>query len=206
MMLTSAVIDDNRETAIGDAADDPIEAFYTSHPYPPPVADLERQRQDWQPPNRRRAEYHLLWPTSDYREDLNILVAGCGTFQAAKHAICWPRARVSAIDISATSLEHTDELKRKYNLTNLDARQLPIERVHALEETFDLIICTGVLHHLADPDAGLRALRSVLRPEGVMHLMVYAPYGRTGVYMLQGPAGVSASARRRVTSRSSPAR
>ena len=52
-------------------------------------------------------------------------------------------------------------------------------------ETFDLIICTGVLHHLADPDAGLRALRSVLKSEGVMHLMVYAPYGRTGVYMLQ---------------------
>ena len=185
MMLTSAVIDDNRETGTGDAADDPIEAFYTSHPYPPPVGDLERQRQAWQAPNRRRAEYHLLWPTSDYREDLNILVAGCGTFQAAKHAICWPRARVSAIDISATSLEHTNELKRKHTLTNLDARQLPIERVHELEETFDLIICTGVLHHLADPDAGLRALRSVVRPEGVMHLMVYAPYGRTGVYMLQ---------------------
>ena len=185
MMLTSAVIDDNRDAAIGDGADDPIGAFYTSHPYPPPVADLERQRQDWQRPNRRRAEFHLLWPTSEYREDLDILVAGCGTFQAAKHAICWPQARVSAIDISATSLEHTNALARKHNLTNLVATQLPIERVPALDRTFDLIICTGVLHHLADPDAGLRALRSVLRPEGVMHLMVYAPYGRTGVYMLQ---------------------
>ena len=185
MMLTTAVIDDNRDAAIGDGADDPIGAFYTSHPYPPPLANLERQRQDSQRPNRRRAEFHLLWPTSEYREDLEILVAGCGTFQAAKHAICWPQARVSAIDISATSLEHTNELKRKYTLTNLDARQLPIERVHELEETFDLIVCTGVLHHLADPDAGLRALRSVLRPAGVMHLMVYAPYGRTGVYMLQ---------------------
>ena len=185
MMLTSAVIDENRETGPGDAADDPIEVFYTSHPYPPPVADLERQRQDWQRPNRRRAEFHLLFPTSEYRDDLDILVAGCGTFQAAKHAICWPQARVSAIDISATSLEHTTALARKHNLTNLVATQLPIERVAALDRTFDLIICTGVLHHLADPDAGLRALRSVLRPEGVMHLMVYAPYGRTGVYMLQ---------------------
>ena len=42
-----------------------------------------------------------------------------------------------------------------------------------------------MLHHLADPDAGLRALRSVLKPDGAMYLMVYAPYGRTGVYMLQ---------------------
>ncbi len=51
--------------------------------------------------------------------------------------------------------------------------------------SFDQIICTGVLHHLADPDAGLGALRSVLNPDGAMHLMVYARYGRTGIYMLQ---------------------
>ena len=88
----------------------------------------KRQRQDWQRPNRRRAEFHLLWPTSEYREDLDILVAGCGTFQAAKHAICWPQARVSAIDISATSLEHTNALARKHGLTILVATQLPIER------------------------------------------------------------------------------
>jgi hypothetical protein len=42
-----------------------------------------------------------------------------------------------------------------------------------------------VLHHLADPDAGLRALRDVLKPDGAMHMMVYAPYGRAGIYMLQ---------------------
>ena len=77
------------------------------------------------------------------------------------------------------------QLKRKYNLTNLETRQLPIEGAAALGRSFDLIVCTGVLHHLADPDAGLRALRSVLKPEGAMYLMVYAPYGRTGVYMLQ---------------------
>ena len=76
-------------------------------------------------------------------------------------------------------------LKRKYNLTNLQVHQLPIDRVTELETTFDQIVCTGVLHHLADPDAGLAALRGVLKPDGAMHLMVYAPYGRTGIYMLQ---------------------
>src|SRR6185312_10486245 len=50
---------------------------------------------------------------------------------------------------------------------------------------FEQIVCTGVLHHLADPDAGLAALRAALAPGGTMHLMVYAPYGRAGVYMLQ---------------------
>jgi len=60
-----------------------------------------------------------------------------------------------------------------------------IENVADVGQQFDLIVCTGVLHHLADPDAGLRALRSVLKPDGAMYLMVYAPYGRAGVYMIQ---------------------
>jgi SAM-dependent methyltransferase len=45
--------------------------------------------------------------------------------------------------------------------------------------------CCGVLHHLPDPAAGLAALVSVLAPGGGIGLMVYAPHGRTGVYMLQ---------------------
>jgi SAM-dependent methyltransferase len=120
-----------------------------------------------------------------YRGEQEILVAGCGTSQAAKVALKQPAAQVLGIDVSSTSLRHTKKLKRKYNLANLDIHQLPIERVHELERSFDQIICTGVLHHLADPDAALRALRSVLKPNGAMHLMVYAPYGRTGITMLQ---------------------
>src|SRR4029077_1126187 len=86
---------------------------------------------------------------------------------------------------SATSVRCTEELKQKYDLKNLQIHQLPIERVGDLETTFDQIVCTGVLHHLAEPDAGLSALRTVLKPDGAMQLMVYAPYGRAGVYMLQ---------------------
>src|SRR4029079_16983564 len=84
-----------------------------------------------------------------------------------------------------TSLDHTERLKRKYKLTNLELQQMPVEGVAALDRRFDLVVCTGVLHHLEDPDEGLRALRSVLKPDGAIYLMVYAPYGRAGVYLLQ---------------------
>src|SRR6202044_1317851 len=87
--------------------------------------------------------------------------------------------------VSDTSLHHTRDLQRKYNLDNLELHQLPIERVQELGRAFDLVVCTGVLHHLPDPDLGLRALRDVLRPNGAMRLMVYARYGRAGIYMMQ---------------------
>ncbi len=162
-----------------------VRAFYERHPYPPPVDSLEKYRRLWQDRQRRRADYHLFWPGRPYREDHAILLAGCGTSQAAKHAVRWPAARVTGIDFSAASVSKTEELKRKHALDNLQVRQLSLTAAGELGATFDQIVCTGVLHHLPDPDAGLRALREVLAPGGAMHLMVYAPYGRVGVYMLQ---------------------
>lgn len=163
---------------------DEVSAFYEMHPYPPAVDDVVAYRQLWDDA-RRRAESHLFWPNERYRDDRSILVAGCGTVQAAHYALRWPRARVVGIDVSATSIAHTQELKRKHSLENLEVRELAVERASELGERFEHIVCTGVLHHLADPDAGLGALHDVLAPDGAIHLMVYAPYGRAGVYMLQ---------------------
>ena len=158
--------------------------FYERHPYPPPVDDLEAYRRSWDD-QRRRAESHLFWPAEPYRDDRSILVAGCGTTQAAHYAVRWPNARVVGIDVSAKSIAFTQELKRKYTLDNLEVRQLAVECAAELGQSFEHVVCTGVLHHLANPDAGLLALREVLEPTGALHLMVYAPYGRAGVYMLQ---------------------
>ena len=182
--MASDLVESEKDAATSSFSD-VISEFYNAHPYPPPVENLDRARDEWQDRSRHRAEYHLLWPNKPYRADLDVLIAGCGTWQAAKFALCHPEASVTGIDVSSTSLEHTEELKRKYNLKNLETLELPIENVEALDHDFDLIICTGVLHHLANPDAGLSALRSVLKSEGAIYLMLYARYGRAGVYMLQ---------------------
>jgi SAM-dependent methyltransferase len=168
-----------------DNANEAVRSFYDLHPYPPPVEDLDEDRRKWQDENRRIADFHLHWPRRPYREDLRVLVAGCGTAQAARHALRHPAAHVIGIDSSETSIQHTLELKQKYNLSNLDVFKLPIEQVQELGEVFDLIVCTGVLHHLSDPQSGLCALRTVLDVSGVLDLMVHAPFGRAGVYMLQ---------------------
>jgi SAM-dependent methyltransferase len=175
--------EEHRQTS--SSVGDEVRNFYDRYPYPRPIDTLDKYRQLWQDPQRRLADYHLFWPFKPYREHYTILIAGCGTSQAVKHALRWPAAQVVGIDFSATSVRCTEKLKRKYNLNNLQVHQLPIERVNELETRFDQIVCTGVLHHLADPDAGLRTLRGVLKPDGAMHLMVYAPYGRAGIYLLQ---------------------
>jgi SAM-dependent methyltransferase len=167
-----------------DPADE-VRAFYESHPYPAPLRNLDRHRELYRNPDRRRATSLLLWPTEPPRPDRKILVAGCGTSQAVIHAMREPDARVTGIDISETSLGHSRALQQKYEVKNLRLRRLAIEDAGGLGELFDEIVCTGVLHHLPDPDLGLTALRAVLARDGAMRIMVYAAYGRAGVYMMQ---------------------
>ncbi len=162
-----------------------IAEFYDRHPYPPPISDLDAPAAAWADGTLRRVEHHRIWPAGPFRDDHSILVAGCGTSQAGRYAIAHPNAQVVGIDVSLSGLQHHEMLRKRHGLDNLELHRLQIEEVAALGATFDHIVCTGVLHHLADPDAGLTALRSVLAPQGAVVLMVYAPHGRTGIYMIQ---------------------
>ena len=89
------------------------------------------------------------------------------------------------IDICDNSIEHTNRLNKLHNINNVTTLKLPVEDVAELGKEFDLIISTGVLHHLPDPAEGLEALQSVLRADGSMYLMLYGKYGRDGIYYLQ---------------------
>ncbi|MGB8518916.1 MAG: methyltransferase, partial [Candidatus Tumulicola sp.] len=177
-------MDDDEAMAAQAAIAARVGEFYENHPYPPPLDDVAAYRRSWDE-RRRGAESALIFPSQAYRDDRSILVAGCGTMQAVHHALRWPRARVVGIDVSATSIELAAALKRKHRLDNLELRRLAVESVNELGERFDFAVCTGVLHHLADPVAGLRAIRAAVRSGGALNVMVYAPYGRAGVYMLQ---------------------
>jgi SAM-dependent methyltransferase len=162
-----------------------VQSFYERMPYPAPLTNLDAHLELLKDPERRRIRSLLMFPEGQTEKYQNILVAGCGTSQAARVALREPDSRVVAIDISATSLNHLRALQRKYRLENLEIHQLSILDVSSLTLMFDQIICTGVLHHLPDPDQGLRCLRDVLKPGGAMQIMVYASYGRTGIYMMQ---------------------
>lgn len=164
---------------------DVVSDQYQKWVYPEPIVDLPAWLAgSWQWFDPSHA-HRMFWPDRLHRPDLDILVAGCGTNQAAVFAHTNPGARVVAIDVSQPSLDHHRFLKEKYELANLDLHLLPIEQVGTLGRDFDLIVSTGVLHHMASPEAGMKALASCLRPEGVAAIMLYARYGRIGVEMMQ---------------------
>jgi SAM-dependent methyltransferase len=188
-MMREATSRGEVERRVGAVTTDPlgdvVSQQYESWVYPAPIQDLDEWLQSsWQWFDPSHA-HRLMWPDRDYPTGMDILIAGCGTNQAAIIAYTNPTAHVVAVDVSNASLDHHQWLKDKYDLANLELHQLPIERVGALDRQFDLVITTGVLHHMADPEEGMRALAECLRPEGVLAVMLYANYGRIGVHLMQ---------------------
>ena len=168
-----------------DPLTDAVSSQYREWTYPAPILDLPAWLSgNWQWFDPSHA-HRMLWPDRAYKIDMEILVAGCGTNQAAVFAYTNPGANVVAIDVSQASLDHHRVLKERHGLENLTLHLLPVEEAGTLPRDFDLIVSTGVLHHLAEPGAGLKALAGRLRPDGVIALMLYARYGRSGVEILQ---------------------
>ena len=163
-----------------------VGAQYEKWVYPLPVPDLnapeQRSVRDRADPERNQL---LYWPDGSYRDDFDILVAGCGSNAAARYAFHYPNANVVGVDLSRASLDHERYLQNEHGLGNLTLHQLRLEEIASLGQEFDFIDCCGVLHHLPDPLSGLRALGGVLRTDGVIAIMLYGRYGRAGIYMVQ---------------------
>jgi SAM-dependent methyltransferase len=168
-----------------DARSDVVSRHYGRWRYPEPILDLDAWiANGWQWFDPVHA-HRVLWPDREYKPDLDILIAGCGTNQAACFAYTNPAAKVVAVDVSQPSLGHQQYLKDKHGLFNLELHLLPIEELPTLGLDFDLVVSTGVLMVLADPLAGMKALADCVRPDGAIGVMVYAKYGRIGVELLQ---------------------
>jgi SAM-dependent methyltransferase len=112
----------------------------------------------------------------------DILIAGCGTgHEAALIALQCPTAKITAIDISAASLRYA--AIRCEEIRNIEFRQMDLHRAFELERKFDIVVSSGVLHHLPDPEKGWAALVDVLKPGGMMKVMLYSKAARADVHV-----------------------
>jgi SAM-dependent methyltransferase len=137
-----------------------------------------------------KLNHHGFGGRRDFTKRFRVLVAGGGTGDAAIFLAMQLRdveGEIVCLDLSGASLAIA---RRRAAVRGLEER---IRFVHGsiLDIArlglghFDYISCLGVLHHLADPDEGLRALTEVLAEDGAMGLMVYGRYGRLDVYAVQ---------------------
>jgi 2-polyprenyl-3-methyl-5-hydroxy-6-metoxy-1,4-benzoquinol methylase/tetratricopeptide (TPR) repeat protein len=118
-------------------------------------------------------------PSAGRQAGLDILIAGCGTgSHAVQIAQVYPNARLLAVDISLSSLAYARRKTRELGLRNVEYAQADILELGSIGRTFDQIESVGVLHHLAEPLVGWRALVSLLRPGGRMRIGLYSELAR----------------------------
>ena len=182
---TSAGFIQTDSSRVADAANT---QFYQRFPYPwPPMkfsyltdqnfetVMLNQNIGDWQ--QRTLPKHPRIW------------VAGCGTNQAIFTALRFPEGKIIASDLSQTALKTSATIAQELHISNVELREESINQVSYKEE-FDHIICTGVIHHNADPAASLLKLTAALKPGGVLELMVYNEYHRITIQAFQKAIGL----------------
>ncbi len=163
---------------------------YENYPYPYREVDDEKKRlvntiPDYLP----KISHYCYNGKKDFSNSFRALIAGGGTGDGTIFLAEQLRntdAEIVYIDLSTTSMDIARGRAAIRGLDNikwihgslLDLGQMGLGK-------FDYISSTGVLHHLDDPTEGLRSLKSVLKEDGAMGLMVYGKYGRTGIYHIQ---------------------
>jgi SAM-dependent methyltransferase len=171
---------------------DAVRAQYEALPYPSRDPRDEAMRLITGTPSHLLEVNHYLFSGRlNFARPFRALVAGGGTGDAcimiAQQLVdrrC--PGEVVYLDLSMASRQVCEARAKARGLRNitfmtgslLDLPSMPIGQ-------FDYIDCTGVLHHMPEPVVGMRALASVLQPEGGLGVMLYGEYGRSGVYPLQ---------------------
>jgi SAM-dependent methyltransferase len=202
------------QTAMTDAADAQLAAQYEAYPYPARGPRDEAKRMVvGSPSHLREVDHWIFGARRPASRPLNALMAGGGsgdgtimlaqqmTWLGRRGTVTWLDRSTHARKVAAARAE----VRKLHNIVFEEGSILDLPRSGL--GPFDYVDCCGVLHHLPDPAEALAALVSVLAPGGGIGLMVYAPHGRTGVYMMQdalrllAPPGESPASRVEIAKR-----
>ena len=115
-----------------------------------------------------------------------ILIAGCGTGQQSIEAsIRYKNCDVVAIDISSNSLAYAKRKSEEFGFNNIRYIQADILDLKKIGLKFDLIHCSGVLHHMDKPLMGLKMLCDILNPNGLIKLGYYSELARKNIVRIR---------------------
>jgi len=87
------------------------------------------------------------------------------------------------VDLSVASLYYGKQKADELGIENIEFLQADILEIENMAQQFDLISCSGVLHHMKDPVAGWRKLLTCLKPDGFMKIALYSEVARQTVVL-----------------------
>ncbi len=112
-------------------------------------------------------------------ENIDVLVAGCGTGQhAITTATKYENSFVTAIDLSAQSLCYAKRKADEFEIKNIEFIQMDLLDLKKISKKFDIIESVGVLHHMDNPFTGWQILNEFLNPNGLMMIGLYSKIAR----------------------------
>ena len=156
---------------------DPVQTHYQIYPYPhyPLLASVRRC--DTYALNLQAiwARFNGIMPPAEAKK---ILIAGCGTFAPYTCAVANPDVPITALDLSERSLRRARWHCLLHGQRNIDFRCGDLLDRDAINGEFGLIDSFGVLHHMEDPLAGMKALERCLVQGGIVRVMLYSRYAR----------------------------
>ena len=111
-------------------------------------------------------------------EKSELLIAGCGTGKQVVDAARYGNLKITAVDLSISSLTYGMRKCQELGINNVQFIQSDILNLKDLNKKFDVIECSGVIHHMICPNDGLNVLKKILKPGGYLKLGVYSELAR----------------------------
>lgn len=115
-----------------------------------------------------------------------LLEAGCGTGYTT-HIIGSLRrdVEITGIDFSEKSLEFASNFSKTNNFSNICFEKKDLRELNLQENYYDMIICTGVLHHIPKSKPIFKELCRSLKNNGFIIIGLYHPWGRFSTHLRQ---------------------
>jgi SAM-dependent methyltransferase len=150
-----------------------VQAFYESNPFP----DYEQTEDVASLLQKARESVFAGLLDEQIPFGVRVLECGCGTGQLSNFLGIAHRT-VFGSDLSTNSLQLAEDFRQKHGLDRVFFLQMNLFHPVFAQETFDYVICNGVLHHTYDPRHGFDLLARLVRPGGYLIIGLYHRFGR----------------------------
>ena len=167
-----------------------VQDQYLDYPYPMRDPEDDKKRIMRMQGDFLSEINHAIYKGKKDFNGFRVLIAGGGTGDSAvwlaAQLMEYKNTEVVYLDFSKASMDIAKKRAAHQGVTNMTWVEDSILNIPDMKlGEFDYVNCIGVLHHLENPDLGLKILSDTLKEDGGVHIMVYAQYGRTGVYQIQ---------------------